>query len=88
VAATLALGRVVSWLLYGIKPTDPPTLVMAALVLAGVALVATYVPVRRAARLDPDSDAAIWIDHCQSPSSQVFDACLGRIGKHWATFGE
>jgi predicted permease len=53
VAATLALGRVVSGLLYGIKPTDPPTLVTAALVLAGVALVATYVPARRAARLDP-----------------------------------
>ena len=53
VAATLALGRVVSGLLYGIKPTDPPTLVTAALVLAGVALVATYIPARRAARLDP-----------------------------------
>jgi predicted lysophospholipase L1 biosynthesis ABC-type transport system permease subunit len=52
-AATLALGRAVSGLLYGIKATDPPTLLAAALVLAGVAVLATYVPARRAARADP-----------------------------------
>jgi putative ABC transport system permease protein len=52
-AATLALGRAVSGLLYGIKPTDPPTFLAAALVLAGVAMLATYVPARRAARVDP-----------------------------------
>jgi predicted permease len=52
-AATLAFGRVVSGLLYGIKPTDPATLVASALVLAGVALFAAYLPARRAARVDP-----------------------------------
>jgi putative ABC transport system permease protein len=53
IAATLAFGRVVSGLLYGIKPTDPATLLVSALVLAGVALLATYLPARRAARVDP-----------------------------------
>ena len=51
--ATLALGRAVSGLLYGIKPSDPSTFFAAALVLAGVAMLATYVPARRAARVDP-----------------------------------
>jgi putative ABC transport system permease protein len=53
VAATLALGRAVAGLLYGIKPSDPATLAVAAFVLAGVAALATYVPARRAARVDP-----------------------------------
>ena len=51
--ATLALGRAVSGLLYGIRPTDPATLLAAASVLAGVALLATYIPARHAARVDP-----------------------------------
>ncbi len=52
-AATLAFGRVLSGLLHGIRPSDPVTLVAAALVLAGVAMIATYVPARRAATVDP-----------------------------------
>jgi putative ABC transport system permease protein len=51
--AALALGRVLAGLLYGITPTDPVTLLTVALFLAAVALVATYLPARRAARLDP-----------------------------------
>jgi putative ABC transport system permease protein len=51
--AALALGRVVAGLLYGITPTDPATLLTVALFLAAVAMVATYLPARRAARLDP-----------------------------------
>lgn len=53
VAAALALGRVMTGLLYGITPTDPGTLVAAALFLASVATIATYLPARRATRLDP-----------------------------------
>jgi predicted permease len=53
VAVTLGLGRALSSLLYGIAPTDPVTLVLSALVLAGVATAATYLPARRAARVDP-----------------------------------
>src|SRR5437762_822486 len=47
------LMRFVSCLLYGIRPTDPVTMGGAALVLAAVALLASYVPARRAMRVDP-----------------------------------
>ena len=53
VAATLALGRFVSSLLYEITPRDPLTLFGAATFLAVVAVVAAFIPARRAARLDP-----------------------------------
>jgi putative ABC transport system permease protein len=53
IAATLAFGRVLSGLLYGIKPNDAATLVAAALLLTVVAMLASYVPARRAARIDP-----------------------------------
>ena len=52
-ALTLAGGRVVRSLLYGMSPTDPLTLVVVALVLLGVAVVATWLPARRATRVDP-----------------------------------
>lgn len=53
IAAALAMGRVVTSLLYGITPTDPATLVAAASFLAFIAIIATYLPARRATRLDP-----------------------------------
>ncbi len=53
VVAALALTRLMSTLLFGIAPTDPPTFVAIPLLLAAVALLATYVPARRATRVDP-----------------------------------
>jgi len=53
VAASLALGRVLSSLIFGIRPSDPATFAAVAVLLGGVALVACLVPARRAARVSP-----------------------------------
>jgi predicted permease len=47
------LTRVMSALLFGVTPTDPLTYVVASAALAAAALVATYLPARRASRIDP-----------------------------------
>jgi ABC-type antimicrobial peptide transport system permease subunit len=51
--AALAATRVVGHLLYGVSATDPLTFVAVSLLLAATTLVATYLPARRAARVDP-----------------------------------
>jgi len=52
-AGALAGGRWVAALLFGVTPADPATFAAAAVMLALTALCATYVPARRAARVDP-----------------------------------
>ncbi len=52
-AASLAAGRLVRGLLYGLTPYDPAPLALAALVLAAAAGIAAWLPARRAARLEP-----------------------------------
>ncbi len=52
-AGALVLTRVISRFLYGVTPTDPVTFLCTSLLLAGVALLASYIPARRAARIDP-----------------------------------
>jgi putative ABC transport system permease protein len=51
--AALAAGRLVSDFLVGITPSDPITFVGVSLLLATVACVATYIPTRRATKIDP-----------------------------------
>jgi putative ABC transport system permease protein len=55
-AGALAAGRWISALLFGVTPADPTTIASVMLALAAAAACATYVPARRAARVDP-SDA-------------------------------
>ena len=53
VPLALALSRFIGSELYGIKPTDPISITAAALLLAAIAMVAGFVPARRAASPDP-----------------------------------
>ncbi|HEX7049887.1 MAG TPA: ABC transporter permease [Longimicrobiales bacterium] len=51
--AAFALSRVVASMLYEVSATDPGTFTAVALVLGGVGLLASWIPARRAARVDP-----------------------------------
>ena len=53
VVAALALTRLMSSLLFGVKPTDAVTFLSVAALLTCVALAASYIPSRRALRTDP-----------------------------------
>ena len=53
IAGSLALGRVVAKLVYGVNPGDPSTLFAVALVLASVAFLASVIPAYRATKVEP-----------------------------------
>jgi predicted permease len=53
IAGALLLSRLMAKVLYGVPSTDPITFASVAILLAGVALFASYLPARRAMRVDP-----------------------------------
>jgi putative ABC transport system permease protein len=53
IAGALALTQLMTKLLFAVKPTDPATFAIVAILLAVVALAACYIPARRALRVDP-----------------------------------
>jgi putative ABC transport system permease protein len=53
IAGALALNRILAGLVHGVSPSDPLTFTSVALLLAGVAILASLVPAYRAARVDP-----------------------------------
>jgi ABC-type lipoprotein release transport system permease subunit len=52
VSLTLAVTHLLRGLLYGVHPLDPASLLAAALLLVGVSALASYLPARRATRVD------------------------------------
>ena len=53
IIGALGLTRFLSNFLYGVKPTDPLTFIAVSLVLSSAALMASYIPARRATKVDP-----------------------------------
>jgi len=52
-ALTLAVVHLMTSMVYAIRPNDPPTFLLVAVLVAGLSILAAYVPARRAARIEP-----------------------------------
>jgi len=52
-AGAMGLTRLLAEFLFGVAPTDPMTLTAVSLLLGGVAILASYIPARRATQVDP-----------------------------------
>ena len=53
VAGAVGMGRFLRGVLYGVSCTDPPTIIAVAVALLAVAAIASWIPARRAAHVDP-----------------------------------
>jgi ABC-type antimicrobial peptide transport system permease subunit len=53
VPAALGASKLVASFLFDMKPNDPPVLILAVVTLLGAAILAGYVPARKASRIDP-----------------------------------
>jgi ABC-type antimicrobial peptide transport system permease subunit len=53
IVGALLLSRVLGTLLFNVRPTDPATMAAVTVFIAAIALIACYVPARRATRVDP-----------------------------------
>jgi putative ABC transport system permease protein len=53
IIGAFALTRFLTSVLYATQPTDPPTFIVVSLTLVAVALLASYIPARRATKVDP-----------------------------------
>jgi ABC-type antimicrobial peptide transport system permease subunit len=52
-ASALLTTRLMTSLLYGVRPTDPSTLLLVCLAVIAAAMIATYIPSNRATKVDP-----------------------------------